>query len=224
MPGPITKYLRERAKIEAAWQERCNHNGWPGEYGTAEFQKYWKAQIDHDSQLRQLDARHFRLPDNARQATSRIELWAHINKVSLVVFWILSDRSKPSSRQPNAHIADTMSALHFLQVPWAEDPPYPDLTPQEAEDKLRSIANRLEFDDLQADDKADEGKKTIENIADPKLRAYLRELQQIKSIHGKIPRGKKREIARRLCKNNIRAADTLERLGREWKHLIDGSD
>ncbi len=224
MAGPITAYRRERAEIEAAWQAECLQNGWPGEFESPVFKAYWDAQIQYDQRLHQLDARHFKMPEKARYATSRLELWAYITKVSLVVLWVFRSTNRSTSRYQDPALVDALSALHSLQIPWADAPPYPDLTFHEVEDKLRSIANRLEKDDLEAEDEADKSKKTIENIADPKVREYVKELQKLMKEHGKIPWGKKREIARRLCKKNIRAANSLERSGREWKHLIDRSE
>lgn len=220
MPGPITAYRIESAEFESAWQEECHRNGWPGEYESPAFKRYWEAYIQYGRQRDQLEQRHFKIPGRAKYANSRLELWAYITKVSLVVLWAFRSGNQSTDRRHDPAVLDVLSALHSLQIPWADTPPYPELAIQEVEDKLRSIANRLEKEDLEAEPLADNTKKSIENIENPQLRLFVDELRQIKIVQGTIPRGKRREIALKLCKNNIKKAESLERGARAWKHLI----
>lgn len=223
MSGPITAFKKEIGEFEAAWEAKCKKHGWPGEYKSPEFKEYWIAHIEIDKQRKMLEARHFVMPRCLSYAQSRMEMWAYITKVTLVVFWVMrgNRRGYDDPRRLDPAVVEVNRALHTLKIPWAPEPPYALLTTPETEDLLLSIANRLEREDLEAENEAENGEKTLEKIKDSKLRSFVCELQDLVKQHSHIPRGKKREIARRLCRNNLEKAMALERSARNWKHLFE---
>lgn len=147
----ITAYLRERGEIEAEWNAPCSAKGWEGaKEGTPEFKDWWVSHLRFQARLDDCMARHF--PGLSRRAIDTLpKLWAYVTHHLLASSEIVAHiYQKPADYRPptcNREVQTAYSLLHRLKVPWAEKPPYPSFTQQEAVDELTRIANRLESED-----------------------------------------------------------------------------
>jgi hypothetical protein len=146
----IQGYKADRARIELNWQQERERNGWISRPApdALDFQAFWTAEYHHVCRLGDLDARHFgRLQlEHGHETESMRHLWAHITIFAIAMLETLR-RTDSNLRSVDPLLQRVYSALHEMQVPWADSPPYHPLTWQESIDKLRSIANRLEADE-----------------------------------------------------------------------------
>jgi hypothetical protein len=150
----VTAYLDERSRIQSEREAERREREWPLPEGHPHFEAQFRLEIRYDVRLDNCRARHFpRLNTDGSDIRTPADLWAYINWCVCPVRMLVGAGPRERPAICPEDLERVYGTLHQLQQPGAPHPPYPSLTPAEAEHELRRISTVLERVDRETYDR-----------------------------------------------------------------------
>lgn len=178
----ITAYVDEENQIRRERDFERLRDGWPSSPDDPEYSRSWQRDMFFIYRLDNCRARHFpRLSLSDLDIRTCADLWAYIQ------FRLRPSRNaiEQSSRERPALCPDDLLLVYrqmlHLEIDDAPSPPYPGLTPAEAENELLRIGNSLAKADRRTHDEALNDDSTEEPAACRSRRKSLEERSDTKS-------------------------------------------